>query len=690
MRISFVEMAGFRGFRDRVRLEFPRGFVVISGRNGVGKSTVCDAIEFALTGGIAKYHVDKSGRESLSDYFWWRGSGAATEHYVSVGFIDGAGMETVVVRSRKEGLENAQADLDRLLCNVDVAPENAIEQLCRTSIIRDELIAQLSLDLSDTDRFELVSKALGAIQAPGHELKAAALVKAAETAKNTANARYQGAAERLSSALAELSRARDAASTVGDLLEATCLLSDFVPFDAGIPAAIRQARPQLAVLRRDLAALTIEVGAGLDAEDVLRTVDTPVRGAAMAAAETDLAAARERVAALETSVDNAELALKDEQAQDKMATALVSLLRHGHEIGLIDGACPLCNTAQSADMFAVGLAAAETRISLQGRLVDVRQEEYSKAREALHQASKDVREIQARLEELAFPLANARAVLDRVATSLAARLRSVGLGAETSTELAQIEHKIRTRYAELVALEGAMATLEASTAVERIAECERVEAVARAERDEAADRAIVSETAFETCKKIANEAKRASGEIINERLALISPLLNELYQRLRPHSGWRSIDYAVRGDVRRFLSLRVGDNLNPSFVFSSGQRRAAGLAFLLSVHLSRPWSRLDTLILDDPVQHIDDFRALQLVEVLAALRQDGRQIICAIEDSALADLLARRLRSNVETPGVVYELAHSMDGTAAVVSRRDVAPPPAGILRRGSALSLAS
>jgi len=46
-------------------------------------------------------------------------------------------------------------------------------------------------------------------------------------------------------------------------------------------------------------------------------------------------------------------------------------------------------------------------------------------------------------------------------------------------------------------------------------------------------------------------------------------------------------------------------------------------------------------------QHIDDYRALNLVEVLAAVRRQGRQVIVAVEDSALADLLCRRLRSKI-------------------------------------------
>jgi recombinational DNA repair ATPase RecF len=137
------------------------------------------------------------------------------------------------------------------------------------------------------------------------------------------------------------------------------------------------------------------------------------------------------------------------------------------------------------------------------------------------------------------------------------------------------------------------------------------------------------------------------------------------------------------------LSLRVGENLNPQFLFSSGQRRAAGLAFLLSVHLSRPWCRWQTIVLDDAVQHIDDYRALHLVEVLAALRQSQRQVICAVEDASLADLLARRLRSTFNSPGRRFDLGLTEEGCAGIVRRVEVPPMPAGVLRHASEITAA-
>jgi chromosome segregation protein len=136
----------------------------------------------------------------------------------------------------------------------------------------------------------------------------------------------------------------------------------------------------------------------------------------------------------------------------------------------------------------------------------------------------------------------------------------------------------------------------------------------------------------------------------------------------------------MRGDVKRFLSFAVGDNINPRFTFSSGQRRALGLAFLLSVHLARPWCHLETLILDDPVQHIDDYRALHLIETLAAVRQLGRQIVCTVEDNSLAELLCRRLRSTGIGDGVLLELEHDSEHGSVIRRRQSIGPLPTPML----------
>jgi len=114
----------------------------------------------------------------------------------------------------------------------------------------------------------------------------------------------------------------------------------------------------------------------------------------------------------------------------------------------------------------------------------------------------------------------------------------------------------------LINLERALLVLEASQSISRMASIEKTIEGMREEIDKVADVVSQSQAAATSARKIERAVKRVSAEIIDERLAQISPLLNELYQRLRPHADWRTIDYRIRGDVKRFLSLK-GKSGNP-------------------------------------------------------------------------------------------------------------------------------
>ena len=296
-----------------------------------------------------------------------------------------------------------------------------------------------------------------------------------------------------------------------------------------------------------------------------------------------------------------------------------------------------------------GAAALASRITAERSEL---REQWQKDAANLIAAARDLEEIRATLDQLdregarlrgeAFRLSFTKAITDE----------------PNPQELAAWIDDSRRRLSQV---ERALAVLESSRLLVRVAELEKelaatqkagVESERQLEKIRAAERRV---------KNASSMLKRVASEQIDERLASISPLLSEFYLRLRPHVDWPQINYLIRGDVRRFLSLRVGEGegLNLRFMFSSGQRRAVGLAFLLSICLSRPWCALRSVILDDPVQHIDDYRSLHLAEVLAAVRQMGIQVICTVEDQDLGELLARRLRSTHDDSGALIELQYA-------------------------------
>ena len=470
-------------------------------------------------------------------------------------------------------------------------------------------------------------------------------------------------------------------SRSGDIDAAMQSVAEAVPdAPSGLLARLSAGRAALVERRVKLAKAIEAVMYGREVAAARRKFDTPEVRWQREAARVALANATATGDDTDQAVVQAEQALAREQQADETVSSLTMLLEHGERLGLHDARCPLCAAARTAQDFESGVALARKRInSLSSGVAPARQAvaiAQANAKRTLvdYTSAKDRWTVIE--QEEADLIAREKKYLELIElTDLASRL---------AQDVDYLESGITAERDRLIDLERALLTLEASQVVYRTVAMEEHTTALRNYLEAAAGELERSQAAVAAARTIERAVKRVNGEIIEERLAQISPLLNELYQRLRPHADWRTIDYRIRGDVRRFLSLKVGDSLNPQFVLSSGQRRAAGLAFLLSVHLARAWTPWHTLVLDDPVQHIDDFRALHFVEILAAFRMTGRQIVCAVEDQALAKLLCRRLLSTTEQIGRYYEIdLTGPEGIAAVVDTADIPPLPNGVLHAG-------
>jgi chromosome segregation protein len=678
VRIAYVEICGFRGFRDRARIEVPHGFLVVTGRNGSGKSTICDAVEFALTGTIGKYATEKGGKESLADYIWWRGESAVREPYVSVGFSDDVGPLIEVSRYREKVTIEKLRQLEDALCEPTSKPPDALQHLCQTSIIRDELIAATSLDLTDPARFEFVRSALGAI---GQGDLLGKVRKAAAVAQVTlANAEKEAeiSGSRMRITLAELADARTAASHATDIESAVSQLRALLGEQGNQVEQVLSAARQYVTRRR---AAMQRVGALSERIGQLEKLRLQTSGADFearrASAIAQHEAAKREHQILAEQLTQAEARLTRERETHSSAGSISALLEGGERLGLDHGHCPLCQTSRSEEQYSKALDSLRERLKSMSaslaeataRVAELRPKE-SEARANLQKATAETEDCDRLIKAMETQASEALAEWQALA--------------DDETELPDARtllSRVAAEREKLVEAERNILVLEASQAIDRVSQLGALVNTIRADVDLVGNRVAAAQSAVQALEVAEKSVRRVNAEMVDERLASISPLLSELYYRLRPHQNWREIDYAIRGDVRRFLSLRVGDGLNPQFMFSSGQRRAAGLAFLLAVHLSRPWCKWRTVLLDDPVQHIDDFRALQLVEVLSALRKDTRQVICAIEDPALADVLCRRLRSTPESSGARLELEYDPAAGCRVVRQETIRPFPSTILQ---------
>ncbi len=678
MKLAFVEVAGFRGFRAKTRFEIPPGFAVLTGRNGAGKSTVFDAIDFALTGTINKFDVTVAKGGGLDSHIWWLNDEAPDGYFVTIGVRSEDGEVETFTRTRDRGLTVGLDEVRRQLCLQDSHDDRWAETFMRTTLIRDETLAGLSLDLPQQARFEAVRAAIGALTGADHSARADALARAAATAKAEQEARAAEAQAELGRALGALTEARSNAERQADVARAEAIIRAMAPDLVGSGQS-DELRRRVATLKRE-ADESRRVLARASTFWVTHNAGIELVRAEAAILEQLVKANRGEVVQAEAAVASAAELMVAERELDQQSTQWAALLEHGLAVGLQGHHCPLCDAARSDQEFADAIEATRRRLGERGARLQEVAARLNDAETAARKARGEVQDAEQKLVNLRRQISQH----DEEHTALKAEFARLAIKADPADQ-DEADLIVLGRQEDALRLEEALYILESSTAHDRVAALESQVERLRSVVDEETAKATAAEKAVEATKQIKNAAITVGNQMLTEQFDTVMPLLKELYRRLRPHTDWREIETDFGGRVRASLNFTVGDGRNPQFLFSSGQRRAAGLAFLLAIHLSRPWCKLRSLWLDDPVQHVDDYRALNLVEVLAAIRRSGRQVMVAVEDSALADLLCRRLRSTSDEPGRRFELGTGLDGSAIIAEHTDIEPMPRAVLQLAEA-----
>lgn len=680
MKISFLRIAGFRGIAEEIELPFPSGFLVISGRNGSGKTTICNAIEFALRGEIRAIPGQSDKPEKAQDYLWWRGPHSPKKRSVSLGILKDSGEAIEIVRN-PEGTEvTSRSDIESLLCDDLASMEDCLEHLCRTSILRDEELVKTSLDMSELERFDFVQSTLGGAGYSRIENRSDQVHQALKRRLDKAISDYSRAREEVTRLISQISEARLRAVEPEIVAKAESFIQASLEVEPAAQVEIlEQGISTAANMRADLDSL----------EDYLEKLSR-LRGRQQElrtdSFSGDIEKYRSEIRELEIeleavtqNLDEMNHALASYREDHPEATSLANLLDHGRKYELHGAKCPLCGLPISQDDFNAHLDVVAEKISSVSASIG----ELASNRNML---ITEIEEFESRISELTESLGSAlgeeEAIIAEIRNmrqdKLLAPLEILDNNGDIL--LAPLLEEIEDRRKRIRDLNQALGVIESARAYDQIADLDQELSTAREAADELEREMQRFKDATAEAKNAYDTARRLIREDIDDQLSELRPLLEEIYLRLKPHSDWRKISYQIRGDVRRFLSLDLGEGVNPNYIFSSGQRRIAGLAFLLAVHLSRWWCKLDTLVLDDPVQHIDDFRALHLAETLGAIRRTGRQVVCTVEDRDLADVLCRRLRSSTNEPGLLVELEYRHGRGVRIASKTEIKPVLGNVL----------
>jgi DNA repair ATPase RecN len=431
MRVAYVKLCGFRGYSKALHIEFARGFTVIDGRNGVGKSSIFDAIEFVLLGTIQKYdHVSAAG-ETANDYIWWRGPGSSpTERFVEVGFeIDGE-----IIPLRRTMLEGPDAHaferVSSSLLSLTHAPPQALIQLCGTSIIRDEKIAALSLDLKESDRFKQLRDALGASDAEEWIGRASGIHDLAKRRRAVAEQELNQAAQSASLASVRLEETRRSIPDPRILDEATARLRAFSGLDS--PDQFRQA---VAARQSKLDHILRFENSWPEIVAARELIERTAADVARAAEARNSIAAREEELRTRLGGD------ADSAGLSGTSQLYATLLTSGENVGLQNGHCPLCAANRTPAEFASGIELGRRKV----QELDAKALQRAELEQEHHRATLQLHAADAELARVKSSVESAQSRL----TDFAAALADLDLKPETELEqLRQIRQQLQQELAQ--------------------------------------------------------------------------------------------------------------------------------------------------------------------------------------------------------------------------------------------------
>ena len=144
--------------------------------------------------------------------------------------------------------------------------------------------------------------------------------------------------------------------------------------------------------------------------------------------------------------------------------------------------------------------------------------------------------------------------------------------------------------------------------------------------------------------------REASTEVVEARMERIEPLLQRIYSRIDPHPSFRTVSLRTRFANRRGrLTTAIGDDVAdrwspaPEKVLSSSQLNALAVSVFLALNLGVAALPVRTVMLDDPLQSLDDVNLLGLIDLLRRTAEK-RQLIVSTHDQRFGGLLERKLR----------------------------------------------
>lgn len=592
-----ITVSGFRGIGPRATLEVNpyRGITVISGRNGSGKSSFAEALEYALTGTSYRWEAKKGQHWQAS----WRNLHSGEPASIRVDFAmepddDRTGTVATIGVDWSPG------------CNL-----NAAERWSQIKGHKRETVAALGWDQALKTHRPLMSyDELGGVFEEGQAALYDALdsllglddVTAAEGRLKEAEKRLGGARKTANDARTRL---RNSLGEVTDpRAEQVKKLTARVPYDLEAIKAttLGTATEQAATVAKLRRISALEVPSTAKATEV----------------------ADELRAAIEAHVAGANSAVK---ALASRAALLRDALHLHADTG--DGACPVCET---------GTLDADWRTAAEERL------RAAEASTAKHQAlALRLKQARSAADDFFGEVADVAAV-EGVDLGALAPFAAALKGARTSPDtLADLP-----RHVELAAMELDEATAalrkEAATRADSLEDAWAPTAgaiVAWAELETAARK---DDASLDEVKRALKCLRDAADTLRERRLAPMVEQTGEFWERMRHESNVDIGTISLEGVANRRHVVVDGavDGVSTGALTVMSQGELHALAFAMFIpRATTPASPFRFLVLDDPIQAMDPAKIAGFLDVLVELGKTRQVIVFSHDDRLPAAIRAR-------------------------------------------------
>jgi DNA repair exonuclease SbcCD ATPase subunit len=703
MRIHGLEVDGFRGLAGSHSFDLSGDVVIIVGANGSGKTSVLDSILWALSGDLPR--ITEGGGGVVSGY----SSNGETRVRLQLREPYGDVLDLVrtqvgdrdprlVLNVNGHSWRGLEADVE-LLRRVWPPALDATEPtqafcgaLARSVYLQQDLVREFIEADTEQQRFDVLTELVGA----GRIRELQAQLEQAKRAWTTATNSLR---KELGPRIAQLSDRRSWLTRLSEGVDGEPSL-----FDRSRPWRERLAKldtPLGGEIAKFLDRRTLDLALGelaahrrrlqralADVEELLAipSVDAP--------SDTELAAARQAKQEAGAALEQTERALAD--ATQTLATERQAVLERRErdrdlallaELALrhLDAECPVCT--QPYDR-------AHTIAHLNGLLAVDKEPDNEPASSAdtLTELAGVVQEAQTALAEATLELqrlegrrATAAAAARQQQEMLAALPVQPREAASPRAALSMARDAIVAELNEIASLtqEGEELALVAARQTEGERRAEVEEEVGQLAKNVRREETILAErdATGELAQELIVGIRERSSDVIDDQLSELQPLLSRIYGRIDPHPALRDVSLRAwvergRGRIEPVLADEVFGfrTTRPAAVLSSSQLNSLALATFLTLNLGVGHVPLETAILDDPLQSLDDVNLLGVIDLLRRVRTQ-RQLFVSTHDERFGTLLERKLRGIAQHRTVRIDL-HAWSRTGPQVTQREIEPDP--------------